>query len=517
MPAAKTPVPLLGRLAIHMQMISMEQLTEALRVRGQAGEERKLGDVMLDLGFISQAQLAELVAAQRRVIAKHKEKKLGESASGTAPEPRPAAAAPRPPAAAPPPEPAPLLLDEDDEDEGPSLFEGRGPASLATEVSPPFGEEGSALFGADAEAPPSLEVSAPSGNAGSGLDAALDVALSDAVARGASDLHLRSGQSPQLRIAGRLVAPEGPVPSAEAVEAMLLGALDAETRSEFEKSGEIDFCYTVEGLGRFRANVYREQRGIDGVFRHIPTTALSIEQLGLPRTVAKLTNYHQGLVLVTGPTGCGKTSTLASLVDLINEERTEHILTIEDPIEYLHPSKRCMVNQRSVKRHTRSFGRALRAALREDPDVIVIGELRDLETISLALTAAETGHLVMATMHTEDSMRTINRVVGAYPADQQEQVRTMLSESLRAVLSQRLLARADGKGRVAALETLIVTKAVANLIRENKVFQIQSILQTGQRQGMQLLERSIDELVAAGTVTEEEANLHRPPSTKRAA
>jgi twitching motility protein PilT len=320
-----------------------------------------------------------------------------------------------------------------------------------------------------------------------------------------------------LRVAGKLVVPQGQAPPPDAVEAMLLGALDPDARSEFEKNGEIDFCYTVEGLGRFRANLYREQRGIDGVFRHVPERARTLEQLGLPQSVAKLTNYGQGLVLVTGPTGCGKTSTLASLVNLINEERTEHVLTIEDPIEYLHVSKRCLVNQRSVKRHTKSFARALRAALREDPDVIVIGELRDLETLSLALTAAETGHLVMATMHTEDSLRTINRLVGAYPADQQDQVRMMLSESLRAVVSQRLLARADGNGRVAAVESLIVTKAVANLIRENKVFQISSILQTGQRQGMQTLERSIDALVAAGTVTQEEAQLHLPPSGKRAA
>jgi twitching motility protein PilT len=214
------------------------------------------------------------------------------------------------------------------------------------------------------------------------------------------------------------------------------------------------------------------------------------------------------MVLVTGPSGCGKSSTLAALVNLINEERREHILSIEDPIEYLHPSKRCLVNQRCVKTHTGSFARALRAALREDPDVIVIGELRDLETISLALSAAETGHFVLATLHTDNAIRTINRLVGSFPADQQEQIRTMISESLRAVLSQRLLPRADGQGRVPALETLVVTKAVSNLIRENKTFQLQSILQTGASQGMRLLDHAIRAHVQDGTVSREDALRH---------
>jgi twitching motility protein PilT len=311
-----------------------------------------------------------------------------------------------------------------------------------------------------------------------------------------------------MRVSGKMVPWEGASPDAQAAEAMLLSALDGATRSELQKLGQIDTCLSYDGLGRFRANVYKQQRGLDGVFRVISAKPPTLDGLGLPRAVAKLTTYHQGMVLVTGPTGCGKTSTLAALVDLINEERKEHVLTIEDPIEFLHAPKRAVINQRSVKKHTESFARALRAALREDPDVIVIGELRDLETISLALTAAETGHLVLATLHTENSMRTINRIVGAFPADQQEQVRTMLSESLRAVLSQRLLARADGNGRVAALETLIVTKAVSNLIRENKVFQIQSILQTGATHGMGLLDQSIKEHVKAGTVSKEEGLRH---------
>jgi twitching motility protein PilT len=256
---------------------------------------------------------------------------------------------------------------------------------------------------------------------------------------------------------------------------------------------------------------------VDGVFRFIPNEPPSLESLGLPTSIAKFINYHQGMVLCTGPAGCGKSSTLAALVDLINEERREHILTIEDPIEYLHVSKRCLVNQRSVNRHTESFARALRAALREDPDVIVIGELRDLETISLALSAAETGHLVLATLHTNNAIRTVNRMIGAFPADQQGQIRTMMSESLRAIVSQRLMPRADGQGRIAAVEKLVVTKAVGNLIRENKTFQIHSILQTGAAQGMCLLDDSIKQHLRSGAITKEVAgeNCENPKSLER--
>ncbi|MFQ5418579.1 MAG: type IV pilus twitching motility protein PilT, partial [Myxococcota bacterium] len=288
-------------------------------------------------------------------------------------------------------------------------------------------------------------------------------------------------------------------------ERLVTSSLNEEQRARFLERGEIDFCYTLDGVGRFRASAYRQQRGSDAVFRSNPPEPPTLADLGLPSELARFTNYHQGLVLVTGPAGCGKSSTLAALVDLINEERKEHILTIEDPIEFVHANKRCMVNQRSVHQHTDSFARALRAALREDPDVIVIGELRDLETISLALTAAETGHLVLATLHTSTSIRTVNRLIGAFPSDQQSQVRTMLSESLRAVISQRLLPRSDGSGRVPALETLINTRATANLIRESKTFQIHSILQTGASQGMGLLDQSIARLVESGAVGRQDA------------
>jgi twitching motility protein PilT len=264
----------------------------------------------------------------------------------------------------------------------------------------------------------------------------------------------------------------------------------------------------VPGLGRFRVNVYRQLRGVDGVFRSIPARVPTLADLGLPTSLAKFTNYHQGLVLVTGPANCGKSATLAALVDLINEERCEHILTVEDPIEVLHPPKRCVVNQRTVGPHTGSFARALRAALREDPDVIVIGELRDLETISLALTAAETGHLVFATLHTSGAIRTLNRIVGVFPADQQDQVRSMVSESMRAVISQRLVPAADGKRRVPALELLVNNKAVGNMIRENKAFQLQSVMQLGAAHGMCLLDDSLAKLVKEKVVARDEALRH---------
>ena len=276
-----------------------------------------------------------------------------------------------------------------------------------------------------------------------------------------------------------------------------LGALDAH--------GQVDFAYTIPGIGRFRSNAYRQQRGLDAVFRAIPPEPPTLADLGLPDNLARFCNYHQGMVLVTGPAGCGKSSTLAALLRIINEDRHDHIITVEDPIEYIHRSKLCVVNQRQVGRHTGSFARALRAALREDPDVIALGELRDLETISLALTAAETGHLVIATLHTSNAIRTINRILGVFPPEQQDQIKTMVSESLRAVISQRLVTRADGQGRVPALEVLVCNKAVGNLIRDNKTFQIRSVLQTGATHGMCLLDASLADLVKKGVITAEEA------------
>jgi twitching motility protein PilT len=478
------PASLLGRLAVHLKMITMDQLAEAIRAQGRAGEDVKLGEILVSCGFIDRAQHAKLIAAQQQVIAKQKAKG-GAPAAGRA---EPASAPAAPPAA-------------------------RPAAKPATAPAPP---PPAAPRAAKPAAPHSEPASAGPEPIGSAADfatptdadrACLEDALRSAIARGASDVHLHEGSPARIRIAGRLTA-EGDAIDPEGAERMVLSFLDAAQREVLAVRGELDVCHTFPGIGRFRANLYRGLRGLDGVFRFISATPPTLEQLGLPARLAKFTTYHQGMVVLTGPSGCGKSSTMAALVNLINEERREHILTIEDPIEYVHASKRCLVNQRSAGNHTRSFARALRAALREDPDVIVIGELRDLETISLALSAAETGHFVLATLHTDNAIRTVNRLVGSFPADQQDQVRTMLSESLRAVISQRLLPRADGQGRVAALETMIVTRAVANLIRENKTFQIHSILQTGASQGMALLDNSIRELVQKGVVSAAEAARH---------
>ncbi|MBW2272958.1 MAG: type IV pilus twitching motility protein PilT [Deltaproteobacteria bacterium] len=332
--------------------------------------------------------------------------------------------------------------------------------------------------------------------------------LQEAVVAGASDIHVHAGATPKLRVNGELQETRATPLAAEEAESLVLSALTPEQRADLSRHGELDLCYDVAGIGRFRTNVYRQQRGFDAVFRSIPAHPPSFEDLRLPNVLAKHTNYHQGMVLVTGPAGCGKSSTMAALVNLVNEEREEHILTIEDPIEYVHKSKRCLVNQRHAGRHTASFARALRGALREDPDIIVIGELRDLETISLAMTAAETGHFVLATLHTNNAVRTINRMIGAFPSNQQDQVRTMLSESLRAVISQRLVVAKDGSGRVPAFELLVVNKAISNLVREQKTVQIRSAIQTGGARGMFLLEQSLNELVQSGTITREEALRH---------
>jgi twitching motility protein PilT len=344
--------------------------------------------------------------------------------------------------------------------------------------------------------------------AASGPRRAVDALLEEVVRRGSSDLHLASGERTLMRHLGELAFAGDTPLSREQLETLLGELLDADGQAALERDGQVDLACSLPGRGRFRGNAYRHQNGLGLVLRAIPFEVPTLADLGLPGTLARLTNHHQGLVLITGPGGCGKSSTMAALLRLINEERRDHIITIEDPIEYVHEPLRCVVNQRQVGRDTESFARALKAALREDPDVIAIGELRDLETISLALTAAETGHLVLATLHTGSAIRTVDRIVGSFPPNQQSQIRTMLSESLRAVVSQRLLRRADGAGRVPALEVLIGTRAVANLIREAKTFQIRSVLQTGAAQGMGLLDASIAQLVRDGVVSRDEALLH---------
>ena len=316
----------------------------------------------------------------------------------------------------------------------------------------------------------------------------------------ASDLHLSAGLPPMIRVDGELRRINLPEMSAEELSKMLYDIMSDKQQKIFEESLETDFSFSIPGLARFRVNVFNQDRGPGAVFRTIPPTVATMDQLGLPNVLRDICNKRTGLVLVTGPTGSGKSTTLAAVIDFINEQRYEHIITIEDPIEFVHSSKKCLINQREVHHHTLGFNEALRSALREDPDIILVGELRDPETIRLALTAAETGHLVFATLHTTSAAKTINRVIDVFPGAEKNMVRSMLSDSLEAVISQALLRRIE-KGRVAALEIMVCTNAIRNLIREDKVAQMYSSIQTGREHGMQTLDQHLEELVAQRVIT----------------
>lgn len=326
--------------------------------------------------------------------------------------------------------------------------------------------------------------------------------LEYSVTNKASDLHLSTGTVPLVRIDGDLTPVHDANLDADAVAAMVKSVMNERQLEQFEKQLEVDFSFSVPGLARFRANVFMQQYGPAAAFRTIPDRVLTLEDLNAPEIFKRIAEYPRGLVLVTGPTGSGKSTTLAAMVDYINASKPQHILTIEDPIEFVHESKMSLVNQREVFRDTLSFSNALRVALREDPDVILVGELRDLETIRLALTAAETGHLVFATLHTTSAPKTIDRIVDVFPGDEKSMVRSMLSESLRAVISQQLVKK-QGGGRVAAHEIMLATPAIKNLVREAKVAQMYSAIQTGAAIGMQTLEQSLNRLAQSGLISEE--------------
>lgn len=323
------------------------------------------------------------------------------------------------------------------------------------------------------------------------------------IEKNASDLHLVSGAAPYLRLHGEMEKLERPVLTAEEAQNLIFEILTDKQKKEFISNWELDCAYTIPEVGRFRVNVFMQRKGIGAVFRVIPTKIKTVEELGLPQSLLDLINCHKGLICVTGPTGSGKSTTLAALIHHINATQKSHILTIEDPIEFVHPSLQSLINQREVHNHSKSFANALKAALREDPDVILVGEMRDLETISLAISAAETGHLVFGTLHTNNAHKTVDRIIDVFPGDRQAQIRVQLSESLRGVISQSLLPRADGKGRVAVQEVLFCNKAIANLIREGKTFQIPSAMQTGKNQGMVTYESAVESLIARGLLTRE--------------
>jgi twitching motility protein PilT len=436
---------LLGRLALHFKVLREEQLAEALRRRREKAPNSELGDFLVGAGLLSQEAVAKLRTARSEYLKRH-------SAEVASPAPATSLGVVAP-APTPPPAESPVI----------QAMSFRPGSSRLNDL----------------------------------LRRTLEV--------GASDLHVHASAPLKVRLHGRMVdASAGPLSSEEA-ERLLGSILMPAARERLEREQQLDYAHALDGVGRFRVNLYRQQRGLDGVFRAVPAKVPTLAELGVPEALRSLTEYHQGLVLLTGPAGCGKSSTMAALVQEVAYDRPDHIITLEDPIEYVYESRAGLVNQREVGSHTASFARALRAALREDPDVIVIGELRDLETIQLALTAAETGHLVFGTLHTGSALRTINRLLGVFPTAQQAQVRTMLSESLRAVVSQRLVPRADGSGRIGAFELLVNTKAIANLIRDNKAFQIPSQMQMAQGRGMLILDNSLAELVKTGVVTREEA------------
>ncbi len=323
--------------------------------------------------------------------------------------------------------------------------------------------------------------------------------------QGASDLHLVSGSQPILRVHGEMERVKYKVLENDELKAMLYEIAPEDKVKVFEETGDIDFAYEIPNLARYRANYFQQKWGVGAVFREIPSEILTAEQLGLPPVVKKFAMLHKGLVLVTGPTGSGKSTTLAAMMDYANKNRKEHILTVEDPVEFVHKSQSCIVNHREVGVHTRGFASALKGALREDPDIILVGEMRDLETIALALEAASTGHLVFGTLHTQSAAKTIDRVIDVFPANQQAQIRTTLSEALKGVVAQNLFRRIDKKGRMAVLEVLVVTPATSNLIREGKTFQIPSVIQTGKKFGMQSLDDAILEALNAKKISAEDA------------
>ena len=524
---------LLGRIAVRNDLITMDELAHATREQARRGGGIKLGQVLVELGYLEATSLDFLLEVQKKQTGR--ERPTPPPAAATAPLPAaafvvdPTGSLPRTtgelPIALTTADFVVPVADVDELDRELAITAANAtasdlkgqqqhtvsaprPVAAAETSSEELPDPPRASHPAPPEPPKTPRITAPTPPADSYNRGQLEGILQHAVQLRASDIHFHSGAPITVRVNGDLQPINDSILTKEEAEPLLLAALGPEQQSIFVERHQLDFSYTIPGVGRYRANLYRQQRGIDCVFRLVPPKPPSLEELGLPSILAKFTTYPQGMVLLTGPAGCGKSATMAALINIINEERREHILTIEDPIEVLHTSKRSLVNQRQVGNHTRSFARALKGALREDPDVIAIGELRDLETISLALSAAETGHLVLGTLHTNDAIRTVNRLIGVFPPEQQSQIRTMVSESLRGIVSQRLVRTADGNGRVPAMEILVFTRAVGNLVREGKTFQLKDVLQTGSAHGMCTLDNSLDALVKAKKITSKEAAQH---------
>ena len=337
------------------------------------------------------------------------------------------------------------------------------------------------------------------------MDITIEKLLGYALESGASDLHLSSGSIPMVRIHGEMKKLQLPEMDDDTMNNILDDILNENQKDIFKDKLEIDFSTALKDKGRFRVNFFQQLKGLAAVFRTIPETILSVEQLGVPPLLNQLVEKEKGLILMTGPTGSGKSTTLAAMIDHLNEIENKHIITIEDPVEYFHNSKSCLLNQRELGQSTHSFANALKSALREDPDVILVGEMRDLETIQLALTAAETGHLVLSTLHTSSAVKTIDRIIDVFPTENKSQIRSMLSESLLAVIAQKLLKTKNGSGRVAACEVMVANTAIKNLIREDKIYQIPSLIQAGGKEGMQTLDMDLQRLLHQGQIERADA------------
>jgi len=522
-----------AKIALHNKLIDQQKFDECLALHTRTGGELPVEDILLQKGYLSQKQ----IDAIKKALAAHQEKKSA-TAAPAAPAPKPvikssvpSIAPPKPAAPAPgkndsgpipfddgaapgkplakPPE---TLLERDDDVEDAEEIEDADEAEETRDMkqenippAPPTKAPAPAAAGHGAVPATAKADRIPCDVTPLKLDPMAVKFIKEWVAKGISDVHLASGAPPFTRLHGSLVFSNLPPLTAENAKRIVLGFMTDDQQQHFLRTRDVDFSFEHKELGRFRCNALEQFRGTDLIMRVIPSRVPTLAELGLPETLAKFTEWHQGLVLVTGPAGCGKSTTAAALVDLINTSRKDHVITVEDPVEFLHKSKGCNVTQRQVPSHTASFASALRAALREDPDVILIGEMRDLETVSLAIRAAETGHLVIGTLHTKSAPRTIDRVVDVFPSDQQAQIRTMLSESLRGVISQQLIPTIDGKGRVVALEVLHVSGAVSNLIRDSRSFQLHSLMQTGKKVGQKLMDDSLLELVQAGRISKDEA------------
>ena len=434
----------IGRLALKKRLINRDQLQEALDLHGDDENKKRLGEILRDKGWIDDEQLKNLLNIQKST----------------------------------PDEALPEVT----------------PSSKDLEL-----EAGQDL--ADTEAIEIPAITLKKTETISPKPQPIAKTLLAAAKHHASDVHIHVGRPLMMRLHGHLVQAKMAPYDADSAEELLLEILTDEQKDSFLQKGDLEFAYAIAKTLRARVTYVRQHRGgIDATFRIFPMKIPTLSELNLPGSLAKFSTYHQGIVLFSGPTGCGTTTTMAALLDMINSDRSKHIITVEDPIEYLHKSKRCLVQQRQIIAHTDGFSRALKASLREDPDIIVVGELRDRETMSLAMTAAETGHLVYGTLHTTNAVNTINRIVDSFPPEQGPQIRTMLSESLRGVISQQLVQRLDKKGRIPIMEILTITPAIGNLIRDNKTFQIPGLMQVGKSHGMLLLDDSLEDLLSRGLI-----------------